>query len=71
LITLTNAAHINSDTLVELLTAIDRLYHNAAITLVMNNTRYQRCAKTLASGDRKTTAWLPVNCSRVFRSFST
>src|SRR5574341_65363 len=47
LITLTNNAYINSDTLVELLTAIHRLHPDTAITLVMDNARYQRCAKVM------------------------
>jgi transposase len=47
LITLTNDAYINSDTLVDLLTAINRLHPAAAITLVMDNARYQRCDKVI------------------------
>lgn len=48
LITVTNDAYINSDTLVELLTAINRLHPDTAITLVMDNARYQRCDKVMA-----------------------
>jgi transposase len=48
LITITNNAYINSDTLVELLTAINRLHPDIAITLVMDNARYQRCDKVMA-----------------------
>jgi len=40
-------AYINSDTHVNLLTAISRLHHDTAITLVMDNARYQRCAKVM------------------------
>jgi len=47
LITLTDNAYINSDTLVELLTTIKRLHPDTAITLVMDNARYQRCAKVM------------------------
>ena len=47
LITVTNDAYINSDTLVELLTAINRLHPDTAITLVMNYARYQRCNKVM------------------------
>ena len=47
LITLTNNAYINSDTLVELLTTINRLHPDTAITLIMDNARYQRCAKVM------------------------
>jgi hypothetical protein len=43
LITITNNAYINSDTLVELLTAINRLHPDTTITLVMDSARYQRC----------------------------
>jgi transposase len=48
LITITNNAYINSDTLVELLTAVNRLHPDTAITLVMDNARYQRCDKVMA-----------------------
>ena len=47
LITVTNDAYINSDTLVELLTTINRLHPDTAITLVMDNARYQRCDKVM------------------------
>jgi transposase len=47
LLTLTNTATINSDTLVELLTAINRLHPDTAITLVMDNARYQRFDKVM------------------------
>jgi transposase len=47
LITLTNEAYINSDTLVDLLTAINCLHPDSPITLVMDNARYQRCAKVM------------------------
>ena len=48
LITITNNAYINSDTVVELLTAINRLHSDTAVTLVMDNARYQRCDKVMA-----------------------
>ena len=47
LITLTNNAYINSDTLVELLTTINHLHPDTAITQIMDNARYQRCAKVM------------------------
>lgn len=47
LITLANDAYINSDTLVDLLTAIHRRHPDQPITLVMDNARYQRCAKVM------------------------
>jgi transposase len=47
LITITNDAYINSDTLVELLIAIHRKHPDIAVTLVMDNARYQRCAKVM------------------------
>ena len=47
LITITNDAYINSDTLVELLKAISNLHGDTAITLVMDNARYQRCDKVM------------------------
>lgn len=47
LITLTNDAYINSNTLVDLLTTINRLHPATAITLVMDNARYQRCDKVI------------------------
>lgn len=47
LITITNNAYINSDTLVELLTAIHRLHPDMPVTLVMDNARYQRCDKVM------------------------
>ena len=48
LITITNNAYINSNTLVELLTAINRLHSDTAVTLVMENSRYQGCDKVMA-----------------------
>lgn len=48
LITLTNDAYINSDTLVELLTTIRRRHPDMSVTLVMDNARYQRCDKVMA-----------------------
>lgn len=45
--TVTNNAYINSDTIVDLLTAINRLHPDTAITLVMDNARYQRCNKVM------------------------
>jgi transposase len=47
LITVANEAYINSDTLVDLLTAIQSLHPHMAITLVMDNARYQRCDKVM------------------------
>jgi transposase len=48
LITITNNATINSDTLVELLTTISCLHPDTTISLVMDNARYQRCDKVMA-----------------------
>lgn len=45
LVTLTNDGYINSDTIVELLIKIRQKYPNIALTLVMDNARYQRCGK--------------------------
>ena len=47
LITITNDAYINSDTLVELLIAVNRTHPDTAVTLVMDNARDQRCAKVM------------------------
>jgi len=47
LIAITNNAYINSDTLVELLTTISRLHADTAITLILDNARYQRCDKVI------------------------
>lgn len=47
LITITNNAYINSDTLVELLTTINQLHSEIPVTLVMDNARYQRCKKVM------------------------
>jgi transposase len=47
LITITNDASINSDRLVELLIKINRKHPTIAVTLVMDNARYQRCAKVM------------------------
>lgn len=47
LIAITNDAYINSDTLVELLTTISRLHADTAITLILDNARYQRCDKVI------------------------
>jgi transposase len=52
LITITSNAYINSDTLVELLTAINRLHAGTAITLVKDNARYQRCDKVIAKAKK-------------------
>jgi len=47
LITITNEAYINSDTLIELLIKINRKYPDTGVTLVMDNARYQRCSKVM------------------------
>lgn len=47
LITITNTGYINSDTLVELLTVIHTRHADTAITLVLDNARYQRCEKVM------------------------
>jgi transposase len=47
LIAMTTHTYINSDTLVELLTAINGLYPNTAVTLILDNARYQRCHKVI------------------------
>jgi len=51
-ITVTNNTYINSDTIVELLNTIKRLYPDAPITLVMDNARYQRCVKVMEMADK-------------------
>ncbi len=47
LITITNDAYINSDTIVELLIKINRVHSDSTVTLVMDNARYQRCNKVM------------------------
>ena len=47
LISITNHTYINSDTLVELLMVISNLHADTAITLVLDNARYQRCDKVI------------------------
>lgn len=47
LITLTNNAYINSDTIVDLLILISAQHPDTVITLVMDNARYQRCSKVI------------------------
>jgi len=47
LISITNNTYINSDTLVELLMAINGLYADTVVTLVLDNARYQRCDKVI------------------------
>lgn len=44
---MTNTTYINSDTLVGLLTVINGLHPDTAITLVLDNARYQRCDKVI------------------------
>lgn len=51
-ITVTNNTYINSDTIVELLNTIKRLYPDTPITLVMDNARYQRCVKVMEMADK-------------------
>ncbi len=45
LVTITNDAYINSDTIVDLLIKLKKEYTDITLTLVMDNARYQRCAK--------------------------
>lgn len=47
LIAISNHTYINSDTLVELLTVISGRHADTAITLVLDNARYQRCDKVI------------------------
>jgi transposase len=47
LVTLTNDAYINSDTIVSLLVKIKQQYPGIPLTLVMDNARYQRCIKVM------------------------
>ena len=47
LITITNNAYINSDTIVSLLIAIKDAHPEEPITLVLDNARYQRCNKVI------------------------
>lgn len=45
LVTITNDAYINSDTIVDLLIKLKQTYTDMPLTLVMDNARYQRCNK--------------------------
>jgi transposase len=47
LITITNDAYINSDTIVALLIKIKQQHPDIPLTLVMDNARYQRCVKVM------------------------
>jgi transposase len=47
LVTITNDAHINSDTIVALLVKIKQQYPDIPLTLVMDNARYQRCIRVM------------------------
>ncbi len=47
LVTITNDAYINSDTIVALLVKIKQHYPDIPVTLVMDNARYQRCIKVM------------------------
>jgi transposase len=47
LVTITNDAYINSDTIVALLIKIKQQYPDIPLTLVMDNARYQRCTKVM------------------------
>jgi len=47
LITISNDAYINSDTIVELLIKVNSLHSDSKVTLVMDNARYQRCNKVM------------------------
>jgi len=45
LVTLTNEAYINADTIVALLIKLKHEYPDIPLTLIMDNARYQRCSK--------------------------
>jgi transposase len=45
LVTITNEAYINSDTIVALLSKLKQEYPDIPFTLIMDNARYQRCHK--------------------------
>lgn len=45
LVTVTNDAYINSDTIVDLLIKLKQEYPDIPLTLIMDNARYQRCIK--------------------------
>jgi transposase len=45
LVTVTNDAYINSDTIVDLLFKLKQEYVDIPLTLIMDNARYQRCIK--------------------------
>ena len=45
LVTVTNDAYINSDTIVDLLFKLKQEYADIPLTLIMDNARYQRCIK--------------------------
>jgi len=45
LVTVTNDAYINSDTIVDLLIKLKKEYSGIPLTIIMDNARYQRCIK--------------------------
>lgn len=47
LVTITNDAYINSDTIVSLLLKISQGFPSIPVTLIMDNARYQRCDKVM------------------------
>ena len=50
LVTITNDAYINSDTIVDLLIKLKQAYPDIPLTLVMDNARHQRCHKVTEQG---------------------
>lgn len=51
LVTITNDAYINSDTIVDLLIKLKQEYPDIPLTLIMDNARYQRCNKVTEQAD--------------------
>ena len=47
LVTVTNDAYINSDTIVDLLIKLKKDYSGIPLTIIMDNARYQRCIKVI------------------------
>ncbi len=59
LVTVTNVAYINSDTIVDLLIKIKQENTDIPLTLVMDNARYQRCDKVTSQAKALDILFLP------------
>jgi transposase len=51
LVTITNDAYINSDTIVNVLIKLKQAYPDILLTIIMDNARYQRCNKVTEQAD--------------------